>query len=81
MKYINPHGLRKDLYKILDNVMETNTPVFIIRKNKAVVLISDDDYRSMKETIYLQSVPGLVQSIKEGEKEPSEECKPFVEEE
>lgn len=80
MKYVNPHGLRKDLYKILDSVMETNTPVFIIRKNKAVVLISDNDYRSMQESMYLKSVPGLVQSIKEGEQEPLESCKPYNEE-
>jgi antitoxin YefM len=78
MTIITPSGLRNDIYNIINEVIETNAPIFIKSKNKDAVLMSGADYRSMQETMYLQSIPGMVESIQEGMKEPLENCKPFV---
>lgn len=65
---------RSKLYKIVDYVSDVHEPVYIKgRRNKAVIL-SEEDFRNMQETLYLLSIPGMRKSIKEGMKEPVESC-------
>lgn len=65
---------RTKLYKIVDQVSEAHEPVYIKgRRNKAVIL-SEEDFRNMQETLYLLSIPGMRESIKEGMDEPVESC-------
>lgn len=65
---------RAKLYKIVDQVAQAHKPVYIKgRRNKAVI-ISEEDYESMQETLYLLSIPGMRKSIKEGMETPIEEC-------
>ena len=65
---------RAKLYKIVDQVAQAHEPVYIKgRRNKAVI-ISEEDYESMQETLYLLSIPGMRKSIKEGMETPIEEC-------
>lgn len=65
---------RKNLYKLLDEVSESHEPVQITGKRGNAVLIAEDDWRAVQETLYLHSVPGLKESIIEGMKTPVEEC-------
>ncbi len=66
---INVTLLRKDLFKTIDNVIQYNDPVIISTKKGNAVIISEEEFKSMQETIYLISQPGLLEKIKEGEKE------------
>jgi PHD/YefM family antitoxin component YafN of YafNO toxin-antitoxin module len=65
---------RKLLYKLLDDVAESHEPIQIAGKRSNAVLISEDDWRAVQETLYLHSVPGLKESIVEGLATPVEEC-------
>ena len=57
---------RKQLYKLLDDVAQTHEPVQITGKRGNAVLVSEDDWRAVQETLYLVSVPGMRESILEG---------------
>lgn len=70
---------RANLYKLLDEVAQSHEPVLITGKRTNEVLISEDDWRAMEETIYLLSVPGMRESIVQGMKTPQEECADEVE--
>ena len=65
---------RINLYKIVDQVAEAHKPVYIKgRRNKAVIL-SEEDFRNMQETLYLLSIPNMRESIKKGLDESIESC-------
>ena len=65
---------RKCLYSLVDDVAESHDPVQIVGKRHSAVLISEDDWRAIQETLYLTSVPGMRESIQDGIKSPVEEC-------
>ena len=50
---------RASLYKLLDEVAETHEPILITGKRANAVLISEDDWRAIEETIYLLGIPGM----------------------
>ena len=57
---------RKQLYKLLDDVAQSHEPVQITGKRGSAVLVSEDDWRAVQETLYLVSIPGMRESILEG---------------
>ena len=65
---------RANLYNLLDEVAETHQPVLITGKRANAILISEDDWRAIEETIYLLGVPGMRESILEGLATPANEC-------
>ena len=65
---------RKRLYNLVDNVAESHAPVQIVGKRNSAVLISEEDWRAIQETLYLTSIPGMRESIQEGLKTPVEKC-------
>ena len=69
MAVTNISVLRKNLFSSIDNVIEYNDSITVSTKNGNAVIISEADYNAMLETIYLVSQKGLVEKIKEGEKE------------
>ena len=69
MSITNISILRKNLFSSIDNVIEYNDPITVSTKKGNAVIISENDYNAMLETIYLVSQKGLVEKIKEGEKE------------
>ena len=62
------------LYQLLDEVSESHEPVHIRGERSKAVLVSEDDWRSIQETLHLLSIPGMRESIVEGIKTPLEEC-------
>ena len=64
---------RKQLYRLLDDVSQSHEPVQITGKRGNAVLISEDDWRAVQETLYLVSVPGMRESILEGMATPIDE--------
>ena len=69
MAVTNISVLRKNLFSSIDNVIEYNDSIIVSTKNGNAVIISEAEYNAMLETIYLVSQKGLVEKIKEGEKE------------
>ena len=69
MAVTNISVLRKNLFTTIDNVIEYNDSITVSTKNGNAVIISEAEYNAMMETIYLVSQKGLVEKIKEGEKE------------
>ena len=65
---------RSHLYKLLDETAISHEPIQITGKRNNAILISEDDWRSIQETLYLLSIPGVGKSIREGLKTPIEKC-------
>jgi len=65
---------RTKLYNLIDLTSSTHEPILITGKRGNAVLISEDDWRSIQETIYLLNIPGMRDSIREGLATPIEEC-------
>jgi antitoxin YefM len=65
---------RKRLYSLVDEVKESHEPVQIVGKRSSAVLVSEEDWRAVQETLYLTSIPGMRTSIQDGLKTPIEEC-------
>jgi len=65
---------RKRLYNLVDDVAESHDPIQIVGKRNSAVLISEEDWRAIQETLYLSSIPGMRDSIREGLKASVEEC-------
>ena len=69
MAVTNISVLRKNLFSSIDNVIEYNDSITVSTKKGNAVIISEAEYNAMLETIFLVSQKGLVEKIKEGEKE------------
>ena len=63
-----------DLDALVDKVARTHKPVKIRTSTGTGVLLSDEDWRSIQETLYLKSIPGVWESIVEGKKAAHDEC-------
>ncbi len=71
---INVTQARKKLYQLINEVNETHEPVQITGKTANAILISESDWKAIQETLYLLSVPGMDESIREGMKTPVDDC-------
>ncbi|MEM8780887.1 MAG: type II toxin-antitoxin system Phd/YefM family antitoxin [Cyanobacteria bacterium P01_G01_bin.49] len=65
---------RANLFKLLEQVNRESKPCVITSRKGDGVLISKDDWENIQETLYLQSIPGMQQSIIEGMATPLSEC-------
>ena len=74
MTSISATEARKQLYKLVDEVQTSHEPVQITGKRGNAVLVGEDDWRAVQETLYLVSIPGMRDSIVEGMATPVDEC-------
>ena len=74
MPTLNATEARSKLYRLIDEAANSHEPIIIQGKRGNAVLISEDDWRSIQETIYLLNIPGMRESIREGLATPVEEC-------
>jgi prevent-host-death family protein len=65
---------RSNLYRLIDQVSKSHKPIHISGKNAGAVLISEEDWSAIQETLHLLSIPGMGKSIKKGLKEPLKKC-------
>ena len=70
---------RTSLYRLIDETAASHTPVVITGKHNNAVLISQNDWDSIQETLYLSSIPGMRTLIIEGLNTPLSECTDQVE--
>ncbi|HOS30095.1 MAG TPA: type II toxin-antitoxin system Phd/YefM family antitoxin [Treponemataceae bacterium] len=73
MPILTASAARSDLYNLIDMTSELHEPIVITGKRNNAVLISEEDWNSIQETLYLTSIPGMRESIIEGMKEPLDE--------
>lgn len=73
MSSINVTSARKNLYNLVQMVNQTHKPIEINGKDSKAVLIGEEDWRSIQETLYLLSIPGMRESIVEGLEIPIED--------
>ncbi len=71
MTALNASEARANFYRLLDQTAETHKPVRIAGKRNNAVLISEDDWNAIQETLYLLSIPGMRESIRDGMKTPA----------
>ena len=64
---------RENFDGLIDNIIELGEPVSVATDKGAVVIISQEDWSGLLETLYLQSIPGMVESIKTAREAPASE--------
>ena len=74
MKTITATEARAKLYRLLDEAAESNEPIQITGRRHNAVLLSEEDWRALEETLYLVSIPDMRESIREGMETPVEDC-------
>ena len=70
MKTMSVTQARTHLYRLIDEAKQSGEPIQITGKRSNAVLISEDDWRSISETMYLLSIPGMRESIVDGMNTP-----------
>jgi antitoxin YefM len=75
MKTMNVSDVRSQLYKLLDEVAAEHKPLHIKGKRTNAVLISEEDWNSIQETLEIISIPGMRDSLLQSRKEPISNCK------
>lgn len=74
MSTITASEARARLFRLIDEAAESHQPLLITGKRNKAVLIAEEDWEAIQETLYLLSVPGMRESIREGMAEPVDEC-------
>lgn len=72
MNIYNASTARANFFKMIEDTVANSEPSLVTSKAGNVVMISEEDYKSIQETLYIHSVPGLAESIIEGMNEPLE---------
>ena len=74
MTVLNVTEARTRLYNLIDEAASTHQPIIITGKRTNAVLVSEEDWNAISETLYLLSTPGMRESIKEGLNEDLAAC-------
>ncbi len=74
MNNITASDARANLYRLIDQAAESHQPIVISGKRSNAVLIAEEDWAAIQETLFLLAVPGMRESIKAGMAEPVDSC-------
>lgn len=74
MTNVNITNFRKDIYELLEQTIKYNEPINITTKNGNAVVLSEEDYNNLMETLYISSIPKLKEDIVKGLKEDIKDC-------
>ena len=75
MNAMNVTQARANLFQLIANVNFNSEPITLTNnKGKNAVLIGEDDWNAIQETLYLNSVPGMTESLLKGRNTPLEDC-------
>ncbi len=72
-KIIPVSQARANIYSLMDETSQTHEPILITGKRGNVVMLSQEDWNAIEETLYLNSIPGMTTSIKEMMNAPDSE--------
>ena len=74
MSVITASEARANLYRLIDEAAASHQPLRISGKRNSAVLVSAEDWEAIQETLFLLSVPGMRESIRQGIETPIDEC-------
>ncbi len=74
MTNVNITNFRKDIYELLEQTIKYNEPLHISTKNGNAIVLSEEDYNNLIETLYVSSIPELKKDVVEGLKEDIKDC-------
>lgn len=74
MTILNATEARSRLYNLIDEASESHQPIVITGKRANAVLVSEEDWKAISETLHIMSIPGMSESIKEGMSESISNC-------
>lgn len=74
MKTVTATSARSDLYRLIDSTLIDHEPVQITGRRGSAVLVSEEDWRAIQETLFLLSVSGMRESIQTGMAESIDRC-------
>jgi prevent-host-death family protein len=79
MTVLSTTEARSKLYRLIDETIKTHKPITITGKRGNAVLVSEEDWNAIEETLYLLAIPGMRESIKEGMEQDISECTEDIE--
>lgn len=74
MSIMNPSKARENFYKLLEQTVVSHEPTHITGKHGNVVMVSEEDYKAMEETMYLLSIAGMREKLIDGKNTPLDDC-------
>jgi len=78
-KIMSVSQVRADIYNVMDETAQTHEPVLITGKRNNAVMVSQEDWNAIEETLYLNAIPNMVSSIQESMNTPDSEFSESVE--
>ena len=72
----NVTNFRNNIFSLLEQTIKYNEPLSVSTKSGSVVVLSEEDYRGLTETLYLSSVPGMKEKLLDGKNTPVSDCVP-----
>lgn len=78
-KVMSVSQVRSDIYNIMDETSQTHEPILITGKRNNVVMLSQEDWNAIEETLFLNNIPNMVSSIQESMNAPDSEFSDTVE--
>ena len=76
MQNVSIANFSQNILAALENIIKHNEPLNVNTAAGSVVIMSDEEYRGMQETLYLLSVPGMREKLLEGKAEALSDCVP-----
>ena len=74
MRTVTVTSARNNLFNLIKETAEASEPIHITGKKQNAVLLSEEDWNSIQETLFLLSIPGMREKLIEGMNTPIEEC-------
>ena len=74
MPILTASEARANIYRLIDETASSHQPVIITSKRNKAVLVAEEDWQAIQETLFLLSVPGMRESIRQGMETPIEAC-------
>lgn len=74
MPAITASEARANLYRLIDETAISHQPLLISGKRNKAVLLAEEDWEAVQETLFLFSIPGMSESIREGMATPIKKC-------
>ena len=74
MSEITTNQARDNIENLVNQVAQSHKPITIAGTDNKAILVSQEDWSGIQETLYLLSIPGMGESIKEGLATPIEDC-------
>ena len=78
-KVISANKAQANIYSLIDEIAQNREPILITGKNHNAVIISQEDWNAITETLYLNSIPGMVSSIQKAMNAPDSEFSENIE--